>query len=357
MLPKHSSVLLVALNLGLALLVHSAPAPGSPHDSDRAAYDYVGHYPFAPNCGWSIYCYRVLVPAALEHVPFDGDRRWRGLQILGTAAAGTVLALMTFKELGGLRAAVFVTVVTQTSYGFAFTAYDPYTPDPFVFAVAAAIAWCWMANRWWITWILGTVGVFAKETIALISASCVVASFARVRPNRYAWVVSGMAVGISLIGFHIVMDTCCGWTMSNNPAAQFAHGSWLALWWRNNPSLVRKMYWLFAPFGFAWAFALRGLQTADRRLCDLTLGSILPILALCYVQTPERALSNAFFVVAPLAGVFLARVPRSVSTLAVVFNGMLTVKLGSSSPWLPPSRFTLVPAALCAAWALWAHEK
>ena len=89
MLPKHSSVLLVALNLGLALLVHSAPAPGSPHDSDRAAYDYVGHYPFAPNCGWSIYCYRVLVPAALEHVPFDGDRRWRGLQILGTAAAGT----------------------------------------------------------------------------------------------------------------------------------------------------------------------------------------------------------------------------------------------------------------------------
>src|SRR5262249_21385102 len=93
---SRSAVLLAALNLGLALVVHNAPPPGAPHHSDRAAYDYVGRHPFAPNCGWSIYCYRVLVPAALEHVPLDNDRRWRGLQILGTAAAGTALALMTF---------------------------------------------------------------------------------------------------------------------------------------------------------------------------------------------------------------------------------------------------------------------
>src|SRR5262249_23075813 len=152
---------------------------------------------------------------------------------------------------------------------------------------------------------------------------------------------------------HVVMDACCGWTISNNPAAQFAHGSWLALWWRNNPSIIRKLYWLFAPFGFAWVLALRELPRAERRLRELTLRSLLPIRAWCYVQPPERALSNPFFGVAPLAGIFLARVPGSASTLAVVFNAMLTVKLGSSSRWLPPSHVVAVPAALSAAWALW----
>ncbi len=92
------------------------------------------------------------------------------------------------------------------------------------------------------------------------------------------------------------------------------------------------------PFGFAWLYGLAGFRFAPDCLRALALGSILPILALVYVQTPERALGNAFFVVVPLAVVFLARLPLAVAVPAAVTNGLLTAKVGLSAAWLPRVR-------------------
>ena len=83
----------------------------------------------------------------------------------------------------------------------------------------------------------------------------------------------------------------------------------LALWWQNNPFLLRKALMLFSPFGFAWLYACAGYGSAVSRLRLLALGTVMPMLALVYVQTPERALANAFFVVVPLATILLSRVP------------------------------------------------
>ena len=116
-------------------------------------------------------------------------------------------------------------------------------------------------------------------------------------------------VVLTLLGFHWVMDTYFGWGIAKNAAAKFSEGSWLALWWANNPSLLSKMFYVFMPFGIGWVYAAAGFRTAPLALRQLALGAFAPLLALNYVQNPERALANAFFVIVPLATIALLRVP------------------------------------------------
>jgi hypothetical protein len=344
---------LVVLNASLALLVHHS-APGAPRNTDRQEYEYVGQHGFEPDCRWSIYCYRVLVPLALERIPINPEQRWRWYQATATAAAGSITSLMTSRVAGGVGAGAIAAVLAQTSYGFAFTAYDPYSADPLVFVFAAAIAWCWVEDRRLIALAIGLIGIFAKETVALVSVSCVVAALIRRdRPTWRAWVAAGVTVCVTLLAFHWIMDTYFGWSSSSSPAAQWSSGSWLVRWWRNNPFLIRKLYLLFAPFGFAWVFAALSIGSAERRLRGLALGAIVPFLALCYVQTPERALSNAFFVVVPLAASFLSRPPFSLALMTALANGAVTAKLGTSTTWLPASQLLMIPATFLAAWVCW----
>jgi hypothetical protein len=164
-----------ALNLGLAVVI-SAVAPVEPKLSDRDAYDYVGQAPFAPNCPVSIYCYRPLAPTLVHTLPIDPDTGWRAYQVLSNAAAGSVIATVA----GTLSAApimpLLASVLAQTSYGFTFTAYDPYAADPLVFLIAALLTWCWVHDRLWPAVALGTIGIFAKETVALVAISFALAA-------------------------------------------------------------------------------------------------------------------------------------------------------------------------------------
>lgn len=346
-------VAVAALNAVLALGVHAA-APAAPERSDRQEYEYAGRHGLEPNCGWSVYCYRVLVPVLLEQIPVGSERRWRGYQLAANTIAGSIVAVTTAGLANGLPAAAIASILVQTSFGFTFTAYDPYTADPMVFVIAAAMAWCWMANRAFAALALGLVGVFAKETVALVSAATALAALVnRRRAGWRLWVAQAALVMLTLLAFHWIMDTYFGWGITKNAAARFSEGSWLALWWANNPSLLRKLFFLFVPFGFAWLYAAAGYRSAPRDLRHLATGALLPFLALNYVQNPERALANTFFVIVPLATVALSRVPVSVGLVAAVTNGLFTAKVGTSTAWLPSSSYLLVPAAASAAWVFW----
>jgi len=79
------------------------------------------------------------------------------------------------------------------------------------------------------------------------------------------------------------------------------------------------------------------------------------MLALVFVQTPERALGNAFFVVIPLAAAFLAQVPPTVAWAGAITSGLVTARIGLSSELLPSSTVLLPPAAAAAAWAFWSY--
>jgi hypothetical protein len=355
MLPRvirRRAAALLLLNAALALLVH-ASAPAAPKNSDRGAYEDVGRHPLATGCGWQIYCYRVLVPAALEAIPIDSETRWRGYQVTATAAAGWVTSMATIAAGGGAGAAAIAAVLAQTGYGFAFTAYDPYSAEAGVFVFAALILFCWIEDRWRAALVIGLIGVFAKETVALVTASCMLAAFARDRATWRAWIVSGAIVCAALLAFHWTMDRWFGWGVTANAAAGISSGSWLAVWWRNNPFLGRKLFMLFAPFGFAWVFAVPGYRIAGRPLRRLALGAIVPFVVLCYVQTPERALSNAFFVIVPLAALYLERARFDLGFVMAAVNGVITAKVGTSTTWLPSSTYVVIAALPLAAWIVY----
>jgi hypothetical protein len=339
-------VVVVLFNAVLAAAVQ-AMAPAEPKLSDRAEYEYNGRYGLAPNCPNTIYCYRILVPMLLERMPGNPDQRWRALQWLAHTATGTIVSM----SIAPLGSPLLAAVVLQSSYGFAFTAYDPYTADPVVFVIAALIFYLWMIDRPLAAAVIASAGVFAKETAALIATVPAIAVMLSGRHTRWRWAAGAVMAWIVLLSFHWYMDTYAGWGISRNPAASFSSGSWLALWWRNNPSLIRKALIVFSPFGWAWVFALLGYRGATPAIRQLALGAVLPIGALVYVQTPERALANAFFVIVPLATVFLSRVSPAAAWAAAVTNALVTAKLGLSTAWLPSTPMLLIPASLCAAWA------
>lgn len=343
---------IILLNALLAAVVQLTAA--SPKLTDRQEYEWVGHHPLEPGCPWTVYCYRVLVPVLLEQIPVDAEVRWRGYQWAANTAAGSLVAVTTAGLVTGWPAPFLATAMVQSSFGFAFTALDPYSADPMVFVFAAGLAWLWFANRPGAALATGLVGLFAKETVVLVSGAAGLAALLdRRRPGWRWWMVQAGIAATALLAFHWVMDTYFGWGITRNAAANFSEGSWLALWWRGNPGLVRKAFLLFAPFGFAWLFAIAGYRTAPRDLRQLALGAVLPFLALNYVQNPERALASTFFVVVPLATLALSRVPPAVALGAVMTNGALTARIGTGTEWLPAASFLFGPALVMAAWVFW----
>jgi hypothetical protein len=337
--------LLVNATLSAAI---ASMAPRQPVLSDRNDYEYNSQHWLTAYCENSIMCYRILVPVLLEFVPMEAEPRWRAYQWLAHTATGTVVAM----AVAPLASPLMTSVLVQSSYGFAFTAYDPFTPDPFVFLAAALTLYLWLLDRILAMTLLASVGVFAKETVALIASVPAIAVMLSERTRRWRWWVPAVGAWSVLLAFHWYMDTYAGWSIRQNPSSNFLTGSWLVLWWRGNPSLVGKAMLLFAPFGFAWVFAVLGYRYATPAIRELALGAVLPIAALVYVQTPERALGNAFFVVVPLASVFLSRVPPAAAWAAAITNGLMTAKIGLSTAWLPSSSILLIPASLAAVWAI-----
>ena len=338
---------ILLFNAALSFLVQSG-APAQPSLSDRNDYEYTGRQALAPNCPNTIYCYRILVPVLLEQVPLEPERRWRALQWAAHTATGTITSAVA----APFASPFIVATLLQTSYAFAFTAYDPFTPDPVVFLIAALLLYCWMRDLAVAAVAIAAIGVFAKETTGVLAA-CVAgaALLTHDRPRRWRWFLPVLVAGVELWAFHWYMDTYRGWGISRNLAANFTAGSYLALWLEGNPSHVRKALLIFLPFAYGWIFAIAGYRHAPRALQQLALGTMLPITALVFVQTPERALANAFFVIVPLTGAFLAQLPVTPAWAATVTTALVTARFGLSSPSLPSTSILLVPATAAALWA------
>lgn len=350
---KLSSAGLLLLNAALAGILQLA-APAQPVRSDRVEYEYAGAHGLEPDCPHDVYCYRVLVPVVLERVPLDPDVRWRVFGSSAKALAAFVLALVVASLTPASHAPVLASVIAQTTFGFTLTAYDPFTPDPFVFLVAALLLLAWMRDWIWLAALVSLVGVFAKETVLLLAGSTALAALwsGRTEQHRLLWIGNAALCVVTVLAFHWLMDTYFGWGIARNQASKFWEGSWLAVWLANMDSYRRIAFLLFIPFGFIWVFALAGYRLAPERLRSLAAGALVPMLALNYVQNPERALGNAFFVIVPLAVLLLSRVPAWVGFAVVITNGLVTAKAGLSTPWLPPTTVLIVPAAATALWAL-----
>ncbi len=348
---------LVFLNLTLALLLRLA-APVEPFLSNQSDYQYVGEHGLAPNCPKQTYCYRVLIPALVEHIPLALPIRWRVYQVVANTAAGVLIAVATVISLRQASAAIVASVMVQTSFGFAYTAYDPYTADPAVFLASSIILLSWLVNRPRAAGIVTVICVFVKESVAFIGAAPAIASLIWPRRDQWRlWTLQAVIAWTILLTFHLLMDHLFGWSLGTDPSYVYlVQGAQLRLWLsEQGPSLAA--FYIFAPFGFAWLYALLGYCSAPKELRSLGLGSVLPFLILIYLQQPERALENGAFVIVPLAVAFLSRLPLSISLIAALTNGLFTAKVGSSTAWLPSAALLLAIAAIPAIYAVVAHYR
>lgn len=345
------------VNAVLALTIQSI-APPQPQQSDREKYEYAGAHPLEPDCPrpWVLYCYRVLVPATLEMIPAAAEARWRAYRWAATTVAGTVTALTAATIAAAPRAAFVAAILVQSSYGFAFTGLDPYSADPAVFALLAVLAWCWARNRWLLAGLLGVVGIFAKETVVLMSAATALAALLPARRHGWrGWVAQAAFVLAVLIAYRWVMQSVWRWSAGESASLlqrDLIQGGWLSLWIEGNTPAAMA-FLLFATFGFSWWFALIGFRDAPTEIRHLAIGSGLPFLALNYVQNPERALGNLFFVVIPLAAAALSRGPAAVAFAAAVLNALITARAGTASEWLPRTTYLVLPALIAAGAAAW----
>jgi len=399
---------IVALNLILAV----AAAVAAPSDigttADRLGYEYVGAHPLAPNCPHNIYCYRVLVPAALEQIPLPPPVRWRAFAVTANAATGVLLSAVAVSVGAGIQGALIAAILFQTSFGATFAVFDPFTPDPAVFLAAALITLAWVRNWPVLALTVGVVGVLAKETVALVLTAAAIAAWldqrrgeaistglaTRVfallqtdrglagtpsphggpvdsdsvspgkrfdvfapspRPTRAArqWLLAVGTTWLVVLGFHLAMDYFAGWSEAGSGSADLAGGAWLGRWLAD-PTLTpaARLLYVFIPFGFGWLFALCGVAHAPRRLKYLALGALIVLPWLIYVQTAERALATAAFVVVPLAAIFLARITPALAIAAALTNALLTARVGLSTAWLPPLPYLIALAAIVAALAI-----
>jgi len=340
------------VNLALACGVAGLAPQDVGVTADRAGYEYVEQHALAPSCPHSIFCYRVLVPTVLGQVSAPEVVRWRAFAVGANVVAGVLLAGLS---VAAARARPWVTglvacVAYQMSFGAAFAVFDPFTPDAAVYAVAALFALLWWFDRPWLAMSVSLVGIFAKETVALVISAAALAACLLPRARRQPWLLAALVTWMVLGAFHGVMDARFGWSEQGSASADLLGGAWLGRWLAD-PTLTAssRLLYLFIPFGFAWLYAALGLASAPPRLRSLALASIPFTVALVYVQTPERALATASYVVIPLTALYLGRMPWLLALAAALSNGLLTLRVALSTTWLPPIPYLLILAGSVAA--------
>src|SRR5579871_4939273 len=108
------------LNLALACVAGLLAPQQIGTTADRTGYEYVETHPFAAECPYSIFCYRVLVPSVIEHVPASDVVRWRGFAIAANTLTGVLLAGLAAAAATRTRpwlTATLASILYQTSFG------------------------------------------------------------------------------------------------------------------------------------------------------------------------------------------------------------------------------------------------
>jgi hypothetical protein len=342
------------VNFALAGLVASLAPSDVGTTADRLGYQYVSQHPLAADCPHNIFCYRLGVPILVGPIPLPDVDSWRALAVVANAIDGILLGALAAAAGAGVSAALIAAILFQASFGATFSVFDPFTPDALFMCLGAMLALCWWYDRPFVALGIGLVGIFVKETVALlVSIAALAACLHPQAGSRKRWLSVALVTWLVLLAFHASMDIFAGWSEAGSGSADLLHGGWLFRWLTDPTlTLASRVLYLFIPFGFAWLYAVLGARYAPQRLRLLGLASLLLLPLLVYVQTPERALATASFIVVPLAAIYLARLPLVLALTAAVTNGLLIARVGLSTSSLPPVGYLLIVAGVVAALAI-----
>lgn len=343
------------LGLVIALGAIALVTPPTRMDSDRANYEAVAERIIVPGCD-QLHCFRVLVPWVLGRLPGESLEKWQTYAVLCNAAAAIVVFLLCGVWQLPRRAAWYAAIASAFGFGSLYTLYDNYTADPLMFLAGPLLLLLMITERQAVAGALGAVLITAKEFAVVPIYIYAAASWLGGRRSiavRAAFIAAGVfAVWLAMtLGLMRIYHYSYGL----NPSADPLHGGYLWHWYSNlNPAVA--LFAVVAQLGVLWMLAPIGWAYAPQELRNASLAAIPPALALMYLQQPDRALWNFHFLLTPLAGAALSRVPPVLAwaTLAAFVLGNL--RFGAQLSFVPAMRTSLgasfVLGAVCCGW-LW----
>lgn len=322
-----------------------------PHPTDEHNMQRIGQQLLIAGCD-DLNCFRPLVPALVESFPGPVLERWRWYAVLGNAA-GAVVAGELALAFGLTRSAALLTMwISAMGSGSMSTVYHPYTADSMMFVLCPLITLMLVRGRLAWAGALATLGIFAKEVAA---APLFIAAIAYGVQRQWRPAANALAVSIGVtaiwVGLQLALMRFFAYGYGPNPSIDLLGGGYLK-YWLEHAGLRNATVALFVEFGAIYFLAAYGWLRAPARLRAFAIAAIPPALALSYVQIPDRALWNFYYLWVPLAAIVLASLPMLVGVIFTVMFGMANLRVAGQFMAVPPIRVPIAVTLLIAAVAI-----
>jgi len=327
----------LVLAIALALAVIAALSPSPWYITERDIFQRTGREFFIPDCS-SLHCTRVLASWILEQLPGPSLLKWKVYAVVGgtMAAAGTARLA---RQLGlSVRVAQWSAWLVAFGSGVQITLFDPYGPDPFMYAITPWMLLWVIQDRIALAASIGVVGVFAKEFAAAPLWIGVAYALLARRDLLWRCAAAAMTATFVWVMLQIALILRFNYSYGGSPSALVFEGGNFTRWFRllgPTQSLGALIVHVVPLVVLAWAAWLR----APLALRRLAFASIPPLAALVYVQQPDRAIWNFQAVLAPLAAMPLASAAPAAAWLFIGAYAASNLRVG------PQVARVLTPAA------------
>ena len=246
--------------------------------------------------------------------------------------------------------------LSAVGFGSMSMVYHPYTADSLMFLLCPLITLMLVRGRLAWAGALATIGIFGKEVAA---APLFIAAIAHgiERQWRLAGRTLAVALGVTAIwiALQLTLMSFFQYGYGPNPAVDLFAGGYLR-YWLEHAGLRNATVALFVEYGAIYFLAAYGLMLAPARLRGFAIGAIPPAIALSYVQIPDRALWNFYYLWVPRAAIVLTALPMFAGWLFTLMFGLANVRVAGQVMTVPPIRVTITitlviaVAAIVAKW-------
>lgn len=337
-----------AMVIVLAVVLRVVP---DPQPTDEYNMQRIGQQLLIAGCD-DLNCFRLLVPAIVESFPGPVLERWRWYAVLGNAA-GAVVAGELALAFGLTRYAALLTMwISAVGSGSMSTVYHPYTADSMMFFLCPLITLLLVRGR--LAWAggLATLGIFGKEVAA---APLFIAAIAHGIQREWHPVAKTLSVAVGVTAIWVALQLALIrfflYGYGPNPSIDIFGGGYLK-YWLDHAGLRSATIALFVAYGALYFLAGYGWMLAPARLRSFAIAAIPPALTLAYVQTPDRAIWNFYYLWIPLAAIVLASLPMFVGGLFILMFGLVAVRVAGQVMTVPQIRGPIAVTLLLAAFAI-----
>lgn len=325
-----------AMVVVLAVVLRVVPNP-SPSDEYVTG---IGQQMLIPGCD-DLNCFRILVPAIVESFPGPPLERWRWYAVIGNAS-GAIVAGELALAFGLTRHAAMLTMwMAAMGFGSMSMVYHPYTADSLMFLLCPLATLMLLRGKLLWATAIATVGIFGKEVAAApLYIGAIAYAIERQWGVATRTLVAALGATAIWIALQLTLRWGYGYGYGPNPSVDLFAGGYF-LYWLEHSGVRNAAVALFVEYGAVWILAAYGLTLAPPRLRAFAIGAVPPALALSYVQIPDRALWNFYYLWLPLAAMVLASLPAIAGWLFTALFALANARVAGQIMAMPPIRIPI----------------